>query len=1050
MLSMKTLKAKTIVLILGMVLATVLLVTLASYLTFTDVLHKSLQANFKALDRNINGAIGAEISEILEQQQSLSRQTVLSNALADSATRTIGIEPFLKETGRIAGVDIHIALTDYKGEVLSQNTKLEIAYPRKVILKAIEEAKVNAVWTEIDGRPHLFLAEPVLFRNTGLPEGALVFAIDLADLLRARTVFNILISHPSLGQVSMSVIDDKGQFWRAVLKEDGVVVALIKSQPASANDRPENIEFNSDLKIEGLGIIGAIQLAISSDWIDDQTKELRTKYALISLIVFVLAFPIGAYLSKKLSDRLSKIASNARSMLHQDTFTHRFKDDGADEVGDLGRAFNELLDDLDESRTGLKRAYERERDDHEAQYALVIDQARDGFVTTTPAGQIISVNAAFKSLFCGTSASCLGNSIQELFTKPEISKKIESISENLTTLDAYDFDLEYNDHLGAHTFAVSINPLTLQGENRYLWVFRDDTARADERHKIVDHAPLPMIVLDGDTRIKRVNGAFQDLFQIDHHQDLNFTEWFSSVILDEDNKAPLSVAQKISTESNYVEVSVKNPAKGMAVFGVKSVVLSDVIILTFIDVTNDRIKEKTLHDAAYIDQLTGLANRAAFVKNLDKRLTHHSRRDEDLAVLFIDLDHFKQVNDTQGHPIGDELLKLVALRMNEITRDQDLVARFGGDEFAILLAGIGGAEEAALVADKIIRQMHEPFAIGELSLYIGASVGVFIIDTKAEGTGDTEHVMENADIALYAAKEAGRNCFRFHTLEMSETVSQKVKIAQDLRRALASDEMIVFYQPQVNLATGMMVGVEALVRWQGQDGSIILPGVFIPVAEEHGMIEEIGSIVLNKVLEQINRWDSAGHYIPRVAINIAAQQFINPSFPNSIAAKISEHNLSAERIEIELTETALMRDLDMAANQVKRLSDLGISIAIDDFGTGHSSLAYLHKLPVDRLKIAQEFMRDIISDEADVEVVRAAVNIGLSFGMEVLIEGVETQAQLNAIKDLACHEVQGFFYSRPLPPELLERHFDGLDGNIPAKERAALGARLRLAKYQAS
>jgi diguanylate cyclase (GGDEF)-like protein len=418
---------------------------------------------------------------------------------------------------------------------------------------------------------------------------------------------------------------------------------------------------------------------------------------------------------------------------------------------------------------------------------------------------------------------------------------------------------------------------------------------------------------------------------------------------------------------------------------------------------------------ARYDGLTGLANRAVFMEAVEHAIARVKRGGKTFAVLYLDLDRFKDVNDTLGHPVGDELLISVAERLRSHAREVDTVARFGGDEFAVIVADVSEPADAAILADTLIKSMSEPFSIQGNDIRSGASIGISVFGPEEP---DAETLLSQADVALYRAKSEGRGSFRFYTDAMDEEVRTRVTLSTELREAIAAGQLFLLYQPQVDIASGEIVGVEALARWRHPERGIIGPDVFIPVAEKSGLILSLGHWALLESCRQAKAWMDAGIAPARIAVNLSAMQFKRPiELEMDIAGSLAETGLPAERLELELTETVLMEASRVHNDVLLRLRQSGIRFAIDDFGTGYSSLDYLRQYPADRVKIAQVFVGQIAFDAGSAAIVKAIIGLARELGMVSIAEGVETAEQLELLRSWGCHEVQGYYFAKPVEPE---------------------------------
>ena len=429
---------------------------------------------------------------------------------------------------------------------------------------------------------------------------------------------------------------------------------------------------------------------------------------------------------------------------------------------------------------------------------------------------------------------------------------------------------------------------------------------------------------------------------------------------------------------------------------------------------------------AYHDSLTGLPNRVMF-KDYLNRATAEARRDrQELAILFLDLDNFKRINDTLGHQSGDKLLEAFADRLSKHLRETDIIsqhsredasrviARLAGDEFIILLPRTSGPGEAQKVANRILKSLSEPFVISMQELYVSASIGIAMYPEDGETAGD---LLKNADIAMYHAKKRGRNNFQYYSSKLNEESAEKLKIEGRLRHALENNALDLHYQPQVNLATGQISGVEALLRWEDSELGKIGPDVFIPIAEEFGLIVQISEWVINEACRQAQQWITAFKSPLTMSINISAVHFNNQSLEAMIADALKKTGLNPRHLELELTETSILQDLDQATETLEAFKCMGLQLALDDFGTGYSSLSYLMKLPFDKLKIDQSFIRNLRTETKGTAIVSAIISMSHSLGMSVIAEGVEQKEHMQVLLQMRCDDVQGFYISRPLTAE---------------------------------
>jgi diguanylate cyclase (GGDEF)-like protein len=440
------------------------------------------------------------------------------------------------------------------------------------------------------------------------------------------------------------------------------------------------------------------------------------------------------------------------------------------------------------------------------------------------------------------------------------------------------------------------------------------------------------------------------------------------------------------------------------------------IVGSWSDLTESREQADRLSFLTHHDPLTGLPNRVLLHDRLVHALHRAQRELTSLSLLIIDLDRFKNVNDTLGHPIGDEMLIAIARRMEAVIRTGDTLARIGGDEFALLLENHAGAHQASLVARKLLHAFAAPLEIGGHQLVITASIGIGLFPDDGD---DADTLLKHAELALYEAKNQGRNSFRFFDPALSSGVLERLVMENALRGAVDRDELVLHYQPQIDLHTGALTGVEALVRWQHPEIGLVPPIQFIPLAEETGLIGDIGAWVLHEACRQMVEWDAHGLRLARVSVNLSVRQIERGDVWQQIAAVLADTGLDPHRLELEVTESIIMHDPDKATAALSRFKEQGVMLAVDDFGTGYSSLAYLRRLPIDRLKIDRSFVHDIGSNAGDEAICRAVIGLARSLELETVAEGVEREEQAVFLRNEGCEIAQGYLYGRPLPAEEL-------------------------------
>ncbi|PKU23552.1 EAL domain-containing protein [Telmatospirillum siberiense] len=550
----------------------------------------------------------------------------------------------------------------------------------------------------------------------------------------------------------------------------------------------------------------------------------------------------------------------------------------------------------------------------------------------------------------------------------------------------------------------------------------DDRAEKEARltATMFDHSIEGITITDAEGTILAVNPAFTAitgysaeeligknprLLKSDRHDTAFYTQMFKTILSEGYWRGEIWNRRKSGAiYPEWMTISVVRDAKG------------DVVnyIGTFIDISRAKESEEQLFHLAHHDPLTGLPNRLLLLSRVHHAMACADRDGGKGALLFLDLDHFKNVNDSLGHAAGDELLQAVAQRYSNRLREADTLCRMGGDEFIVLLENLREADRAADVARSLIEELKVPFRLSSgRDVFIGTSVGISIFPDDGKDAGK---VLSCADAAMYQAKKGGRNTYRFYTESLTEVANQRVAMEVALRQGLERGEFLLHYQPLIDMSSMRPVGVEALLRWQRPGAGLVPPGQFIPLAEETGLILPLGEFVLGAACSQMKRWLEAGADIETVAVNLSAHQFHQADIAQRVAAILEETGLPPGYLELEITESALMDFGEEAETRLRALKDLGLRLAIDDFGTGYSSLAYLKRFPIDKIKVDQSFVRDIPHDTADMEIVATVVAMAKNLNLQVLAEGVETEAQLAYLRHLKCDAAQGYLFSRPVPP----------------------------------
>jgi diguanylate cyclase (GGDEF)-like protein/PAS domain S-box-containing protein len=574
---------------------------------------------------------------------------------------------------------------------------------------------------------------------------------------------------------------------------------------------------------------------------------------------------------------------------------------------------------------------------------------------------------------------------------------------------------------------------------RFFAFFEDLSAQIEQERKlelaarVFDTMDQAVVVTDGDNRIVSINPATTKItgYRLDEVQGRD-PKIFSSGR--HDREFYREMWQTLQATGHW-EGEIWDRRKDGKVYP-KWLTLNairdskgrvDQYVSVFSDITERKKTEEIIWKQANFDPLTGLANRILFHTQLERELECRQRNAGMLGVVYMDLDGFKDVNDTLGHASGDRLLIAVAARLKKVARDDDLLARLGGDEFVVLVKDFAHPEQIGSLAERILGSLKEPVWILGKEVRIGASIGIALYPEDGE---TSEELIKHADLAMYRAKEEGKNDFRFFRQEMNLKAQQRLALIHDLHRAVDEEVFELYYQPKIRLADGKIIGMEALLRWPVDGGQMISPAQFIPCAEETGLIVPMGNWVTDEAIRQTSDWNRRFGSCLKVAVNLSARQFHVDDLAAKVMRMLRIHDLPAKCLELEITESILMGGVEEAIAVMNSIRDQGISIAIDDFGTGYSSLAYLKRFPLSTLKIDQSFVRELSEDSVDAAIVNSIITLARSLAMEVCAEGVESAEQLAFLEERQCDCAQGYHFARPLPAQAFEEYLLERDGQL--------------------
>lgn len=662
---------------------------------------------------------------------------------------------------------------------------------------------------------------------------------------------------------------------------------------------------------------------------------------------------------------------------------------------------------------------------------VLLRQMVDGVITFGEDGMIRSLNPAAERMFGYRDAEAAGMAIDCLLSADGGYFRFAAQASGGQGTRQLAYELEGIRRDGNRFVAdLSVSRIVFEGRRAVIGIVRDITARKrDEQNLLVFKRAIESSVngititdaVNGENLIIYVNPAFERMTGYAGHEVLGKNPRFlRGNDRDQVELRKLAMALEERREGYFVLRNYrKDGSQFMNELYVAPVRDRDGAVTNYIGIMNDisdqrRYEEQLVYQANH-DPLAGLPNRNLLQDRLGQALAlESSRRRNPIGVMFLDLDNFKKINDTLGHTVGDMLLKAVANRLRNCVRGGDTVSRLGGDEYILILPNVKEMHDVTTVAKKLIGLFSTPFLLMGHELYITASIGIALFPSD----GDTvDALLKNADAAMYHAKEQGKNNYQFYSEEMNTRVFERMALETSLHRAIRQQEFLLYYQPRVDLRTGRISGVEALVRWNHPEMGLVSPARFIPLAEETGLIVPIGEWVLRTACAQNKAWQEAGLPPLRMAVNLSARQFRQENLIQMVADVLAETGLDPRWLELELTESLLMERAEQSVSILRSLADMGIDIAVDDFGTGYSSLGYLKRFPITNLKIDQSFIRDIASDPDDAILVRTIITMAHGLGMKTVGEGVESLEQVDFLCRHGCEEVQGYYFSRPLTAE---------------------------------
>ncbi|MDX1809694.1 MAG: EAL domain-containing protein [Sulfurospirillaceae bacterium] len=657
-------------------------------------------------------------------------------------------------------------------------------------------------------------------------------------------------------------------------------------------------------------------------------------------------------------------------------------------------------------------------------YNAIIETTSDGFWVTDIEGNFLEVNNSFCKLSGYSKEELLSMNISYIEAAESAKDTKEHIEKIIQSTFSDRFETKHRKKNGDIYNAEITTTFSMINGGRFFVFIRDISERKKSEKELILAAKVfstmtnGVVITDASQKIINANKAFCDNMGYTKEEVLGqkpsflSSGWHDAYFYKE-------MWKEINKKGRWQGEIIDRKKNGELYISETSIVSledKDGNITNYIAVSSDitlkKEQEKVINNLAYYDGLTKLPNRIFFEDRFNRKINLAKKKKRNLALLFIDLDNFKNINNTFGHLIGDKFLQNAAKRLQEITREEDVIGRFGGDEFIILIEDFVELSDLAILANKIVEAFNQPFQVDRNKFFSGASIGISVFPDN----GASYHeLMKAADTAMYYVKSSGKSGYEFYSKIMSETVSARMKLSNNLRNALENEEFTLFYQPKIDLSTNTIYGMESLLRWNNANLGAVSPDQFIPVLEESGQIYSVGLWVIRQALNDTKILHSLGFSDLIVSINVSYFQIQNDNFLADLKNIVTEIGIKKTHIELEITETQIMNNIESALVKLNEITSYGIKISIDDFGTGYSSLSYLKQLPADTIKIDKSFVLDIDKDEDDKSIVKAIIALSESLNKNVIAEGSETQAHIDTLKELGCKRVQGFFYSKPLP-----------------------------------
>jgi diguanylate cyclase (GGDEF)-like protein/PAS domain S-box-containing protein len=868
-------------------------------------------------------------------------------------------------------------------------------------------------------------------------------ALTFQDADAAQNVLNALHAHTSV--TAACIYTNEGKPFAIYVREDKkqhFVPPPVQQQQTYITTSKliivRTIVFGGDR-------IGTIYIESDLQPLQHRVQEYIIANIVTALLTILLAFLIIPRLQQPISRPLIQLTKTAEAISTAANYSLRADLSSKDEFGRLGIAFNDMLDQI-ETRDRELRLHREHLEEEVASrtaelfeasarlklQAEALNAASNSILITDTAGNIVWSNPAFSKSSGYASDEVLGMNQSLLSSDEQDSKLRDRMWATIAKGETWHGEMvsrRKND--GIYTEEVTVTPVLSQsGEiTNYVAIKNDITDRklaeqalseAEEKYRaIFEDAVIGIFQISADGRPISINRAFAKIHGYESPSEfLAQVSNISRQLFVDPSQSRLIVREAQTNgivQGAEIEVYRKDGAKRWVIANLRVArnSLGEVALYegTVEDVTERKVAEERVQFLAFYDVLTGLPNRSLLEDRISIALAGARRRKEKLAFLFLDLDRFKIVNDTLGHSVGDLLLQEVAERLKKFVREQDTVARVGGDEFVIMLSGIQSISDASVAAARLIELIAIEFPISNNVLSVTSSVG---ISMYPENGADGETLVKNADAAMYSAKQKGPNNFEFFTEDLNVQMKERLTLESGLRQAIEKQELFLAYQPQMDLISGKIVGVEALLRWQHPELGLVPPDKFISIAENSGLIIPIGEWALRTACAQARKWQDEGLAAVPIAVNVSAVQFRQDGFRDLIKNVLHDTGLAPEFLELELTESLLLTNADVMFSVLRELNEMGLQLAIDDFGTGYSSLSYLKQFPVKKLKIDRSFIKNVAVNASDAAITTAIIGMARSLGLKVIAEGVENDAQVFFLREHRCDEVQGYYFSKPI------------------------------------